>query len=79
VAQISRSDMVYLTNLSRAFRAELKADWPSVGIGLEEACPVIRVVVRTPEDLARIPGIYHDIPVRARLGRPGVHTVGSVL
>jgi hypothetical protein len=77
VPQISREYMIYLTNLSREFRAEFDADWPSVGVGLEEARPVIRVVVRTAQDLARLPQSYHDVPVRAKLGRPGIHAVGS--
>jgi hypothetical protein len=71
--------MVYLARLSQSFRAEFNADWPSVGVGLENANPVIRVVVRTPEELARVPNYYHDIPVRARIGRAGIHTVGSAL
>ena len=70
--------MVYLTRLESGLWAEFNADWPSVGVGLEDANPVIRVVVRTPEERA-----YHTTtttsPVRARIGRPGIHTVGSAL
>jgi hypothetical protein len=79
MGRLSREEILALAKLTRDFRAQCGAQPLSVGIGLEDSKPILRVVVRTQRELAMLPSIFGKIPIRARVGTPGVLAVASAV
>jgi hypothetical protein len=71
--------MLALAKVAREFAAHCSAEPLSIGIGLEDSKPILRVVVRTLDELAEMPTSFGKIPVRAHVGSPGVLAVASAV